>query len=517
MRDPHAAETAAALKSLAADGSVARPDLPYHDVLLRPAAELGPFDSLSASAQAYLRRFCREEDAVRALADGRLSAALVQCGASVSRVLYAAERAAARLGARAPRPWQPPAERVRQALRRTARKSTHLPFVLRRWAHREVARLRLRAGRRDLATILRARGFDHRQLAFEYLAGLEQLPGCISVLHRPQARVTYAVLMGLDFVRSGDRLWFLEANCNPVLMDARLALHAEADDPWVNNLLGCVRRRGYRRLVVYGYRPFRHGHTLALQAAAQRAGIQVDVFDDIFFRRHPGHARAWLMQNGVADAFVLRAKTFDVLFDRAILSKRQTRDIVTRAGVDWSAAGLAMPPVLTSGAPAPNYDPAGRFPNIVGKREDLDRGAGVSFYKLPRVPDLAAEGVDYFEEYRVPDPCRQRVVRGEQIALPPAAQGAWKIRSYAVLTPDGIEYLSSIKVISGLPIPERLPDGKVTRKSIFLATINEGGVYSAVTAAEDEEYQRAVAAVGDALLGWVKFKFEPDFNRHPIQ
>jgi hypothetical protein len=121
--------------------------------------------------------------------------------------------------------------------------------------------------------------------------------------------------------------------------------------------------------------------------------------------------------------------------------------------------------------------------------------------------------VDYFEEYRVPDPCPYRIVRGQRLPLPSTA-GAWKIRSYALLTPEGVEYLSSIKVISGLPIPERLPDGKVARKSIYLATINEGGVYSAVTADEDEVYGRVVGAIGDVLLDWLRWKHAADFERH---
>jgi len=316
----------------------------------------------------------------------------------------------------------------------------------------------------------------------------------------------------LDFVQSAGLCWFLEANCNPVLMDARLALHAPGADPWVNNLLRCVLSRGYRRLIVYGYRPFRHRHGQALMEGGRRLGVDVEIVDDVFFRRHPGHERAWLMRGGTRDALVLRAKAYDVLFDRAVLSKQRTRRIVEPARPDWAAVGVGIPALLTPGAPAPGYTPDACFPNIVGKRDDLDRGMGISFYKLPRVPELAACGVDYFEEYRVPDPCLYRIVRGQEMPLPNRAPVAWKIRSYVVLTPEGVEYLSSIKVISGLPAPQNLPDGQVARKSIYLATINEGGVYGDVTAEEDETFKRACGAIGDALLDWLKRKHAADFG-----
>lgn len=510
--DRRTAEAVAALNTLGPEGTVARADLPYAEVLAAPHRHLGSFAALPVPLQLFLRRFHREEEEIRTLASGRLSSILVGGGAVLSRALYVAERGAARMHARVGSSWKGPTERLRQLLRRTARQSAHLPFLARRWLHRGGARLHCLLGRRDLAAILRAQAFDDRHLGYDYLDGLQQLPGCISVLKRQQPSVTYAQLMGLDFVQSAGLCWFLEANCNPVLMDARMALHAPDADPWVDNLLRCVLTRGYRRLIIFGYRPFRHGHGRALTEAGRRLGVDVEIFDDVFFRRHPGHQRAWLMRDGITDAFVLRVKTFDVLFDRAILSKRQTRQIVERAAVDWAAVGVGLPSLLIPGEVAPQYAPESRFPNFVGKRDDLDRGMGVSFYKLPRVPQLTDHGVDYFEEYRVPDPCPYRIVRGQQLPLPSATQGAWKIRSYALLTPEGVEYLSSIKVISGLPIPERLPDGKVTRKSIYLATINEGGVYSAVTADEDETYSRVVGATGGALLDWLKRKYAVDFG-----
>jgi hypothetical protein len=218
------------------------------------------------------------------------------------------------------------------------------------------------------------------------------------------------------------------------------------------------------------------------------------------------------MENGTVDgALVVRAKGFGVLFDRALLSKRQTRRIVEGSEIDWRNAGVALPRLCPPGAEAPNYRPDSRYPNIVAKLDGLDRGAGVTFYKVPRVPQVLDGEVDYFEEYRIPDPCSFRVAEGRSLPLSDESGRAWKIRSYALLAPDNVEYLSSIKVISGRVAPAELADGKVDERNIYLATINEGGVYSACTADEEAACARAAQAIGQALLTWLKQKYAADF------
>jgi hypothetical protein len=508
--DERAAEAVAILKSLGADGRIARPELPYDEILRRPEQYLGPFASLPATLRASLLRLYREEEEVRTLARGPLSQSLAYAGAFLSRTLYQAERLMARAETMGGR-LGAGAGALRKRLRRTARRSARVPFRVRGWLHHMNSRLQWHLGRRDLATVLCANQFDMRPLGYAYLEGLQQVPGCEAVSKPAHAPLTYSLLVGFDFVKSGGTYWFLEANWNPSLMDERLALYEADQDPWVNNLLGCATARGYRRVVVYGYRPFSPGHAATLVAAGARRGIDVEIIDDLFSSRHAAHQRALLMHNGASlPAFVVRAKGYDVLFDRAILSKRQTRQIVEHAAIDWASAGAALPGLIGRGAATPNYESGSRYPNIVAKRDGVDRGAGVWFYKLPRTPEMPAQAVDYFEEYRVPDPCAAKLIRGVETPLAAGDARAWKIRSFALLTPEGVEYLSSIKVISGLSIPPRLPDGEVACKNIYLVTVNEGGFYSAVTAAEDAECRRAVIALGDALLGWMRLKYAAD-------
>lgn len=513
--DNQAADAVAELKALGPDGRLARSDLPYAEVLRRATDYLGPFESLPRNLQLHLIRLYREDEELRTLARGAVSYGLAYSGALLSRALYGAERLAARVESRTAAPWNGTAARARTLLRRTARQSARVPFLLRRWVRHFGALLRLRFGRCDLLTLLQADGFDPRPLGFEYLQGLQQIRGCESVLKRAHSQVTHSLLVGLDFVKSGGTYWFLEANWNPSLMDERLALYEPDRDPWVNNVLAAATARGFRRVVVYGYRPFSPGHAAALVAAGTRLGVRVEIVDDLFSRPHAAHARALWMENGAAhDAFVVRAKGYDVLFDRAILSKRQTRRIVETAGIDWPAAGAALPRLIPPGAEAANYRPDSRYPNIVAKRDGLDRGAGVSFYKLPQVPEALRREADYFEEYQVPDPCPCKIVRGEPVPLTDGTERAWKIRSFALLTPEGVDYLSSIKVISGLQVPPQLPDGKVARKNIYLVTVNEGGFYSAVSETEDAEFRRVSNALGGALLQWLQRKYSADDAVH---
>ena len=503
------AAAVAALKGLRDAAQQLAPELPYAEVLQRPLDHLGPFATLPPALRAALLGAYVADEEDRTLARGLLSRALVQGGAIVGRALYASEQWAGRVQAAAPARMQRQVAGLRRLLRLSARGSTHAPFVLRRWCRRQSARWQCRTGRRDLQTILQAGGFDTRPLGYEYLEGLRQVRGCEAVLRRGSR--TFSQLIGIDFIQSGGRYWFLEANYNPALVDARLTLYEPGTDPWVIALTACALRRGLHRMLVYGYRPLSRSHAQALVTGGRRAGVEVTIIDDLFAARQPGHQRAWLLENGSdPDALVVRIKGFDVLLDRAMLSKQQTRRILEGSREMLEAAGVALPRLIQPGCDAPHHSADSRYPNIVGKIDGLDRGAGVDFYKLPQVSAELATRVDYCEEYRVPDPCPDRIVRGQRVPLPDQSPRAWKIRSYALLTPDGVEYLSSIKVISGRPVPATLPDGKIAQKNIYLATVNEGGVYGAVSEVEDRAYRRAVAAVGDVLLNWFWRKYGAD-------
>ncbi len=505
-RDSRVMEAAAALKAIAGDGRLRRADLPYAEVLRHPVEHLGAWCVLPPALRVALARFFCQEDEVRTLGRGMLSAALAAAGALFSRPLYRAERAAGHLESRASGWWKECAGRARILLRRWARQAARAPYLVRIWGHHVWAQLAVRCGSRDLSVILQAQRVDARPLGFEYLEGLPQLDGCEAVAHRDDLPATFAFFVGLDFVKSDGRYWFLEANWNPSLMDQRLGLYEPGQDPWVNRLIGSALARGYRRLVIYGYRPFPPGHGAALFAAGQRAGVAVEVVDDFFSSGYPRHQRALLMERDLARAaLVVRAKAYDVLFDHALTWKWRTRQIVEPARAHWEPAGVALPRLIAPGSPAPGYRPEARYPNIVAKRDGLDRGAGVSFYKLPHAPTGLEQQIDFFEEYRVPDPCLLKVVRGQSLPIS-GPERTWKLRTFALLTPEGVDYLSSIKVVSGLTVPDRLADGEVRQKKIFVVTINEGGFYSAVTPAEDEEYAVPTKAICETLLTWLRCK-----------
>lgn len=503
--DHRALEAAAALKALSADRQLPRADLPYAQVLRRPAEYLGALTALPPALRAALVQFFCDEDEIRTLGRGVLSAGLALAGSWVSRPLYRLERLVGKVEARTAGRWRQRAGRLRIFLRSRARQAGRAPYLLRGRLQAFGARLAVRRGSRDLAMVLRAQRVDARALGFNYLEGVPQLPRCEAVAHRPDLPATFAFFVGLDFVKSEGRYWFLEANWNPSLMDQRLSLYDAGQDPWVNRLLACTLARGYRRLVIYGYRPFPPGHGTALIEAGQRAGVEVVVVDDFFSSRYPTHRRALFMERDLTrGAFVVRAKACDVLFDRALTLKRHTREIVEPARVQWEAAGVALPRLIGPGSTAPHYRGDARYPNIVAKEDGLDRGAGVSFYKLPQAP-VGLDHIDFFEEYRIPDPCLTKLVRGQSTPIT-GAERTWKLRSFALLTPEGVEYLSSIKVVSGLTVPDRLADGEVRQKKIFVVTINEGGFYSAVTAAEDEEYAVPTKAICEVLLSWLRRK-----------
>jgi hypothetical protein len=501
------ARAAAALRRVASARDPVAPELPYAELLRDPGRWLGPFDALPVGLQDALRALHREDEAQRTLAAGALSTLLAGAGAAGSRPLLTLSRWLARASAPLGPRWRRRVQPVRRTLRTLARQPIQWAYRERRALHQRACRVRGALGAADLRTVLGAQGVDFDRLAHGYLHGLAPLPECRAIGSDRPRHTLYTLLLGVDFVKSGGEYWFLEANVNPTLSDARFALYDDGD-PFVDGIFAFTDAHGYRRLAIYGFRPFPLAHARAFEAAGRRRGIAVEVVDDLFSARFDRHRRARVMEPArLADTLVIRARHFDTTSDRMIFLKQRTLEIVERAGANGAApVPIPVPRRFAFGAEAPAYDAASPWPNLVGKIETLDRGVGVFFYKLPRIAAELAQTVDFIEEYKVPDPVEYRLCRGKRERLQ-LGRRASKFRSFLLLWPGGVEYLSSIHVVSGLDAPTELPPGPVRDNQIYLATITQGGFYSAVDEHEDAQCRRMASAVGEIVRQWLLKKY----------
>lgn len=496
-----------ALRSVQSLADCCDPRLPYARVLEDAAAYLGPFETLPAGLQDTLRELHRHDEELRTLATGATSAVLVAAGAVLSRSIFQVNQWLGRLagipGERGV-PWLAP---VRRNLRTAGRQPSNWAHVGRRALHDLHHRLRLTIGANDMRTLIGASGVDVREIGYRYPQRLDYVPGCEAAYNDAARNTLYTLLLGLDFIESDKKLWFLEMNLNPALADKRLDLYA-GEDPLICGLLAFAQESGYRRVVAYGHRPFSVAHGRKLQHEGARRGMAVEIVDDYFWPSSDGHRRALVMEpDRLRDSMVIRVRYLDTVSDLAILSKQRTLELVGRHNAVADAAHrIPVPPGVAFGADAPHYRSDSRWPNVVGKVDELDRGMGVFFYKTPNVPLELRAKLDYVETYKIPDPLEYRIYRGQRESLA-GGQRASKLRCYVLVTPFGTRYLSSIRVMSPMEVPSTLPDGLVERKQIYLATVQEGAFYGAVDGPDDTACCEMATRVGEVLRRWLNEKY----------
>ncbi len=508
MGREHSIDSAAAvLRRVSSVEDQCDPQLPFDTVLREPTRYLGPFDKLPAELRDSLRKLHRADEEVRTLAAGTTSAALAGVAAVLSRPVFRVNQWVGTLAVSLGPTGEARLAPVRRTLRTIGRQPIKWTYNGRRALHRMACRLRHALGANDLGTILETRRFDVGELGHDYLCGLDYVRGCEAVFQDAVRNTLYTLLLGVDFIQSDGQYWFLEINWNPTLVDERMDLY-EGEDPFMEGVLSFVQASGYRRMMVYGHRPFPVIHGRVLQAEGRRRGIAVEVVDDYFSARSDGHRRSLLMEPArLADTFVLRARGFDSVSDRAILSKQRSLEVMRQHNATTGVKDtVLLPKRVPFGAAASSYQADSRWPNIVGKIDMWDRGVGVFFYKTPSVPLDLKTKLDYVEEYKVPDPVAYRLCRGKREPIQ-GGHRASKLRCFVLISPFATTYLSSIRVVSGLEVPPTLSDGLVQRKQIYLATVNEGGFYSAVDGQDDVLCRTMASRVGEVVRHWLVDKY----------
>jgi len=318
-------------------------------------------------------------------------------------------------------------------------------------------------------------------------------------------------LLGFDFLRSADRMVFLEANLNPSLRQARAELY-RGDDPMWSSLLGFCREHGLTRVVVYGYRPFSPSHRVSLQRQAEDSGVQVRFVDDVFACGPHVRERGYFMDDRHANTLIVRAKCYRTLWDAVITNKRLTHDAMTWYNADAALADrVPIPRVLDARSAGGSYDPGSIFPNLVLKEANADRGHGIHFFKGPRLPQLESDDV-LVQEFVPPETADARIVRDEEELI--TVRGAAHVRifrTHALLTPLGPVHLSGHSVTSVDTLPTTpLPDGFVDAPARFMANFSAGARYGQLRPHEEAWCRDASLRAAQAFQRWVGVKYRVD-------
>jgi hypothetical protein len=466
-----------------------------------PEQHLGPFDTLSQATQRAIVRAIEANDR------------WAMAGYTMGNWYVATTRLLHKLRHNLPRGMRPVSRLATVAALVFQNGPARGSYELYRW------QLGLRgkyAARPALAAFLEAAGINPKQLAVCYARGIRQPETYCGLWHDPARHNTVGVVLGIDLLPSADGYWFVESNLDCALRLERTALYDQ--DPFVSHLLDFASTQGYRHLVILAGNSSRIDISMAKQyedgAAARK--LKLTLIEN-----------AWLPYSDQARGFgippfqhdktlVVRIKYYHTSLDYLLQHKWASHHALKKYKAFSAEPMLLLPPVgheplLGNGS----IDEP--FPNLVYKFPERDSGSGVIFFKATspaHARSLLAEAKLFFhpkdlrgwlyalqeDHYGLYQPyIRPLVLDGRRLYI---------VRSHILLTPNGMQFLSAHRVVSGCAIPEHLPIGVVKDPQPYLVNYSLGAKYELVPPTEEEEIKAATFAVAKGLLWAAAYGFQ---------
>ncbi|MEZ4526382.1 MAG: hypothetical protein R2941_10725, partial [Desulfobacterales bacterium] len=94
---------------------------------------------------------------------------------------------------------------------------------------------------------------DIQNLCYSYVEGFPVDAASGAVWRCPEKSAESTSLIGLDFVPSGGKLYFIEANFNAGFGRERLLMYKDREDPIGKNLVSFALEKKYRKIHIYGH------------------------------------------------------------------------------------------------------------------------------------------------------------------------------------------------------------------------------------------------------------------------
>jgi hypothetical protein len=383
------------------------------------------------------------------------------------------------------------------------------------------SRLRGRHGFRPSAgDVLRGAGLELRSLSVYYARGLAQPAGYRGFWRDPSSNVTVGTILGVDLLPTADGLWYLESNLNPAMWPARSALY-EKDDPFVVNLCGFARERGYRRLVVVMPNQSRVDPVIAARWEKESAAreIHLTLLEDPFLHRPRYHTAYRVPEPLEPDTLVVRMKLYRTNLDDVVHGKRGSHRALRIYQERSPDRDVRLPPISDDPI-ASAYDPRQPFPNLVYKMPDRDRGNGIVFLKASS-PGNARELVTREIQESPPENWSDRLnglaahLFEEPGFFQPYIVGSmlegrrlYYVRAHVLLTPVGAQFLSAHRIVSGTPVPDELSDGIVRDRDAYFWKFVTGAHFALPPPEEESRVAKAALSVARGLSAAAVYGFQ---------
>jgi hypothetical protein len=357
-----------------------------------------------------------------------------------------------------------------------------------------------------------------RQAIDAVTSPIPQHPRYRGYWHDPSRNALVGMVLGVDLIRSNRHYYVLEMNLDAGLRPDRRALYAERIDPLFSAILAFAKDHGFRRVVPYT-RMWSAEQVTEFIAAGTAVGVEVTPAC-FSFTSSPG------AESLVALPETLERDTFYTVFS----SRHTPLDYYVHDKLSfarWFEAGvLAAGDGLVRSVPTftklsiPSLHPDPRWPNLVIKLADFDKGEYVLMAKV-RDEAEARAALEQDRPEAIPRAFRMsRLMRLKnflmhrghviyQPFIPPDIDDDGQIRKLRLMllvSPLASRFLSVHSAVSRPP-DAPLAFGTVTRDSSVMINRCQGLPYSRVARRIEEESATAATEIGSILDDAVRTKF----------
>lgn len=357
-----------------------------------------------------------------------------------------------------------------------------------------------------------------RQAIDSVAAPIPQHPRYRGYWHDPSRNAMVGMVLGLDLIQSSGRYYLLEMNLDAGLLPGRRALYAERIDPLITEIVAFAKGHGFRRVVAYA-RQWSAEQAAEFIGAGRAAGVEVTPACFSFVSSPGAEPLAALPdvleQDTLYLVFSSRHSPLDYYIHDKLCFARWFE-----AGVRASGDGLARFIPTYTRLTIPPLHPDSRWPNLVVKLADFDKG---QYVLMARVRDEAEARAALGQDRPVALPRAFRMSpmmrlgnflthRGHVIYqpfIPPDIDGDGQIgrlRLMLLVSPLGSRFLSVHAAVSSPP-DTPLAFGTATRDTTLLFTGLSGTPRKRVEPRTKEEAAAAAAEIGRIIDHAVRAKF----------
>jgi len=343
---------------------------------------------------------------------------------------------------------------------------------------------------------------DIPRLTYDYIEKTPMDTATGAVWRKPEEVAESVMLLGFDFISSGGRLYFIEANFNAGFGRERLAIYGNGQDPVGKTLIAYASAQGIANIRIYGHNESSYYNPeteLTWRNIAKNENIKLEVIDDIFSGSLCSRKKKLVPELSERTLNVLVRTPLNAALIKLIAEKGNLEDFFKTEEL-WPHEDCVSMPSIFNGGTIANGSNDPRFPKIIIKQKTKDDAEGIVLLNSFEAPDEFKRDDYIISQFLAPDLIR--IDTDGKIS-----EFVYKIRSIIIMTVNGPVYLGSYILRSATPVPDCLPEGVVEDISPFIANYSYGGFYQDVTKKEDQACRDASLAVGNGIDQFIKRKY----------